>query len=366
MEWGKKKRQKLTKKLGKVKGAMRTAVSKANDALSSAKKDSLEGSIITITAEPQVNSGFLGRLHLATEHDVKVETIEDERTGSVTTKMTTTHKQTGKVVSTHAQRLENDGTIHIESSGRTSSDAKSPFQTMFRKSNSATSSSSTHPPPEWPETGEIDYTVEGTIGEYYNVHCKVVDGPEAGKVIEYIIQDNGEDEEPTYEMVRIHKPLRTTVRKWGLLGMTALVLVGVAIGIETWGETILDHLCMPVAPYTKFSSSSPSSVRWEAPWWAPGRSTKAAAFSLFCQTKGGERRRRTSFHWKRQGKFKHQLLVQVLKDTNTKRGKAVKTTAKKEINKSGVQTAVATSTAIDIVYNNGKTSSIPAPWHSVE
>lgn len=339
---------------------MQKAASQANGVFVDSSKPAKGPPSTIIVEQEQHSMGLLEHSNVAAnnmaqgmaaiaQHDYQVETVNDEKTGATITKVTTTKKQTGEIVSKQVLTKDKDGKTHIQASGTSS--AGSPFGFGSGQMSGSTEQSL---PPELPTTGEIDYTMESMVDGEYKVICKVKDGPEAGKVIEYKVRNNGQAEKgPTYEVVRIRNP--KSRQRWILGGFFTILVVCAAIVLVEVKGVLLDGLCMPVVPHWSLPIEYAQVETYEAPWWSPGSGTKARAFSLIC-----DGRQRTSLSWIREEK-QNVFVVKVLQDQETKEGE-MKTTEKTLLTKKGLRSAVATATDISVTTTSGKTTTLSAPW----
>ena len=312
----KKKREKLAKSLNK-------AAQRANDLLDEAAGT---GPHAKDTQEGAKQPSFLDKLNLAAgnmqqaalqmqQYDYEVETSKDEATGQVTTtKVTMRDKKTAEIVSRHSQIQERDGTIRVSSTG---------------KSNAIMMKNQGNLPPNFPKDSTIEYTMhKGPLDQYAVVECKVKDGPEAGKTLEYKVRE-GPGGAMSYVLVRETQSTRKT-------SVLVVLLVGVLFAIAMSSSVVLNGLCMPVVPWVPLSSSERS---YEAPWWAP-LAAKPAVFEALC----GDRPR-ASVTYER-----GQLLIRQVHDQKILQ------------KKSGVEQAILSPEQVTLTVKGDKTVILEAPW----
>ncbi len=312
----KKKREKLAKSLNQ-------AAKRANDLLDEAAGT---GPHAKDTQEGAKQPSFLDKLNLAAnnmqqaalqmqQYDYEVETSKDEATGQVTTtKVTMRDKKTGEIVSKHSQIQERDGTIRVTSTGKSSA-------IMMNNQGNL--------PPNFPKDCNIEYTMhKGPHDEYAVVECKVKDGPEAGKTLEYKVRE-GTGGDMTYVLVRESQ----STRKMSVL---VVLLGGALLAVAMSTSTLLNVLCMPVVPWVPLSSSE---RLYEAPWWVP-LAAKAAVFEALC----GDRPRASVTYESGQLSIRHVDEQKILQKKN------------------GVKEAILSPGQVTVTLKGDKTVILDASW----
>ena len=233
--------------------------------------------------------GLEQNLQTMQQYDYQVETSVNEATGElVPSAVTLRDKTTGELISRTSQVLEKDGTLRVTSTGKA--------EAMRQQQQQQHPLGGKQPPlpPEFPKTGTIEtHMVKKANDTQATVTFKVLDGPEAGRTLEYNVNEDSDGTPSSYHLVRESRPVRARVDSllWWLV-LLLLATIGALVAIlgaaqnssSSSSSTMQDFVCMPVlsiVPYNTILRSKDASRRFEAPWWAP-MPLKQASFGTLC------------------------------------------------------------------------------------